>query len=223
MASNHFKITDQFNHLIADLDPQQLADQPRWGLREDHNEVVAVIDGVRSDRKFNDSDHARNAMSKLISYGRAKHAEVYVNGKKLYNFELNKRHDDFEPKDLDESHGYHFGFQGEETPRALDAVNEYKLRPQVIEPEELVDVYVCGKHRGELISRSVAKRVSNKMIPAIVKLLKDKYNISPEAVVYGPSKEQIEEKWSNKYKRSIDCSHPKGFSQRAHCQGKKKK
>jgi hypothetical protein len=33
---------------------------------------------------------------------------------------------------------------------------------------------------------------------------------------------EINEKWSEKYKRSIDCSHPKGFSQRAHCQGKKK-
>ena len=30
------------------------------------------------------------------------------------------------------------------------------------------------------------------------------------------------EGWSEKYKRSIDCSHPKGFSQRAHCQGRKK-
>jgi hypothetical protein len=29
--------------------------------------------------------------------------------------------------------------------------------------------------------------------------------------------------WSNKYKRSIDCDNPKGFSQRAHCQGRKKK
>jgi hypothetical protein len=29
--------------------------------------------------------------------------------------------------------------------------------------------------------------------------------------------------WSDKYKKSIDCDNPKGFSQRAHCQGKKKK
>jgi hypothetical protein len=36
------------------------------------------------------------------------------------------------------------------------------------------------------------------------------------------TEEELDEKWSNKYKRSIDCSHPKGFSQRAHCQGKKK-
>ena len=32
----------------------------------------------------------------------------------------------------------------------------------------------------------------------------------------------IEEKWSTKYKRSIDCNNPKGFSQKAHCQGRKK-
>ena len=29
--------------------------------------------------------------------------------------------------------------------------------------------------------------------------------------------------WSEKYKKSIDCDNPKGFSQRAHCQGRKKK
>ena len=35
--------------------------------------------------------------------------------------------------------------------------------------------------------------------------------------------DMLEEKWSEKYKKSIDCNHPKGFSQRAHCQGRKKK
>ena len=33
----------------------------------------------------------------------------------------------------------------------------------------------------------------------------------------------IDEKWSRKYKRSINCSNPKGFSQKAHCAGRKKK
>lgn len=32
----------------------------------------------------------------------------------------------------------------------------------------------------------------------------------------------IDEKWSQKYKRSINCAHPRGFSQRAHCAGRKK-
>jgi hypothetical protein len=35
--------------------------------------------------------------------------------------------------------------------------------------------------------------------------------------------DSINEKWSAAYKRSINCSNPKGFSQRAHCQGRKKK
>ena len=35
--------------------------------------------------------------------------------------------------------------------------------------------------------------------------------------------QEFTEKWSQKYKRSIDCNNPKGFSQRAHCQGKKKR
>lgn len=35
--------------------------------------------------------------------------------------------------------------------------------------------------------------------------------------------DDMSEEWSDKYKKSIDCSHPKGFSQRAHCQGRKKK
>ena len=35
--------------------------------------------------------------------------------------------------------------------------------------------------------------------------------------------DDMSEEWSEKYKKSIDCSRPKGFSQRAHCQGRKKK
>jgi len=34
---------------------------------------------------------------------------------------------------------------------------------------------------------------------------------------------EVYEKWSNKYKRSINCKNPKGFSQKAHCAGRKKK
>lgn len=33
----------------------------------------------------------------------------------------------------------------------------------------------------------------------------------------------IDEKWSDKYKKSIDCNNPKGFSQKAHCAGRKKR
>ena len=33
----------------------------------------------------------------------------------------------------------------------------------------------------------------------------------------------LQEKWSEKYKKSIDCNNPKGFSQKAHCAGRKKR
>jgi hypothetical protein len=34
--------------------------------------------------------------------------------------------------------------------------------------------------------------------------------------------DDMEEDWTQKYKSSIDCDNPKGFSQKAHCAGKKK-
>jgi len=35
--------------------------------------------------------------------------------------------------------------------------------------------------------------------------------------------DEVKEKWSQEYKDSIDCNNPKGFSQKAHCQGRKKR
>lgn len=31
------------------------------------------------------------------------------------------------------------------------------------------------------------------------------------------------ETWTKKYKKSINCSNPQGFSQRAHCAGRRKR
>ena len=36
------------------------------------------------------------------------------------------------------------------------------------------------------------------------------------------AKEFVSEKWSKKYKSSINCARPRGFSQKAHCAGRKK-
>jgi hypothetical protein len=44
-----------------------------------------------------------------------------------------------------------------------------------------------------------------------------------QSLDYDTNVEQgVAEEWSKKYKSSINCSHPKGFSQKAHCAGKKK-
>jgi len=53
---------------------------------------------------------------------------------------------------------------------------------------------------------------------------KEKYNYDElENFWKNYKKEEVTEKWSEKYKKSINCSDPKGFSQRAHCQGRKKR
>ena len=68
--------------------------------------------------------------------------------------------------------------------------------------------------------------------PTRQEVTKQVQGIYPNAVVQtvsptttDPTKPTIrvaKEGWSTKYKKSIDCDNPKGFSQRAHCQGRKK-
>ena len=38
--------------------------------------------------------------------------------------------------------------------------------------------------------------------------------------IYELLKKKLREDWTNKYKKSIDCNNPKGFSQKAHCDGR---
>jgi len=95
-----------------------------------------------------------------------------------------------------------------------------------------------GHHRFQLF-----KKLDKKTIPAmvvdekIVFLAKDEYGTKNNKAVRmdkvdlkqmdlknyfnttGP--QDLDEKWSEKYKKSIDCNNPKGFSQKAHCQGRK--
>jgi hypothetical protein len=39
----------------------------------------------------------------------------------------------------------------------------------------------------------------------------------------GTKKVKVGGKWSMKYKKSINCNHPKGFSQKQHCKYGRKK
>ena len=48
------------------------------------------------------------------------------------------------------------------------------------------------------------------------------HSIAAERQKQGLS-QAVDEAWSKKYKKSINCSHPKGFSQRAHCAARRKR
>jgi len=75
--------------------------------------------------------------------------------------------------------------------------------------------------------RVVAKNVPTTALDALLKKLSDKFGVRDtdfewSATETKVSEDYVEEKWSQKYKKSINCANPKGFSQRAHCAGRKK-
>ena len=68
----------------------------------------------------------------------------------------------------------------------------------------------------------VKKKIKKSEITNLLSKNKSKMN-KPIGKIFSISKGEMMEKWSQKYKDSINCENPKVFSQRAHCQGKNKK
>jgi hypothetical protein len=52
---------------------------------------------------------------------------------------------------------------------------------------------------------------------------KENIKVNPKEFLARCGLGSVTETWSKKYKKSIDCSNPKGFSQRAHCAGRRKR
>ena len=72
---------------------------------------------------------------------------------------------------------------------------------------------------------TMKKELNNSYKPKVKKETKEATGSGGAGAFVAPmtTKKETNEKWSQKYKKSIDCNNPKGFSQKAHCQGKKKK
>jgi hypothetical protein len=84
------------------------------------------------------------------------------------------------------------------TQQATDTAPAKAEAPKGFSKEYLQSV-IDGKHPRPMISIEKAQELLKQM-----------------------NEDQLDEKWSQKYKDSINCSNPKGFSQKAHCQGKNK-
>ena len=87
------------------------------------------------------------------------------------------------------------------------------------DPDEAFDKWVQRGLKHSEQNDAKHDKLINFLTDKIVRLEREIKQIQQEQPVL---EDYLDEKWSQKYKRSIDCSHPRGFSQRAHCAGRKK-
>ena len=73
---------------------------------------------------------------------------------------------------------------------------------------------MLGKVQKRAVDRVVSKKAETD--PKYAKKNSDTANAAWDRM----ADKDLDEKWSQKYKSSINCSNPKGFSQKAHCAGK---
>ncbi len=140
------------------------------GVTESSEDIVAVIDGVRSDRTYNDRYHAHNSLGKLVAYGKAKVAELYIDGEKVEHFEIGKKYLDFEPKRLDSkmAEGVSYGSMDPNLVRKLLSVyNEYSHGVEQYRDEEGADslysklVAVARENEGSQYLKSLLNSASH--------------------------------------------------------------
>jgi hypothetical protein len=117
--------------------------------------------------------------------------------------------------------------------RGADANSASQIRKQYIagndaDREQIIADLYGDMDQGirDIFDRKLGTGQPVKMVSESRARIAEKINQLRERIAQLKIKEEsadyIEEKWSQKYKRSINCSSPRGFSQRAHCAGRKK-
>ena len=63
----------------------------------------------------------------------------------------------------------------------------------VLDAESLVDVFVKGRHGNNIITKLIAREFPNNRLERLIQILVDKYDVNPNAIVYGPSRKTTNE------------------------------
>ena len=82
----------------------------------------------------------------------------------------------------------------------VPAIDEGKI----IGDKELVDIYLRGRHRGEMIEKKVGERIPNKLVNAFIDKVAAKFGLHPSAFVYGPCQHKVIDEMSDKIHGDID-------------------
>jgi hypothetical protein len=123
-----------------------------------------------------------------------------------------KTNEDKKPEFMKSGNMKPFTASGKEVPGSVDKLEKLLLKAK--EKGIKLDDYDTINEIMEFVSKKhhiTGDELHNKFVA--------KHHMIPDKWI---AKQKLDEKWSAKYKSSINCSHPKGFSQKAHCAGKKK-
>ena len=71
--------------------------------------------------------------------------------------------------------------------------NDQAVQEANVGPDELVDVYISGRHRGRPIRIAVAKNFPNKNVSALTRHLDKKYGVNPNTIISGPRAKKVAE------------------------------
>ena len=151
-----------------------------------------------------------------------------------------QKNEDFTQKDVNDLEKFadrilaKYGIDVEFTRHFVDRLNDPRNSPaiKVSELQKFFKKIQRNKGRNILTNpdtEAVLKDMSTNLnLPVVIKTKgDDSFEVTNKTIMRKKdfrttSKVINYEKWSDKYKKSIDCNNPKGFSQRAHCQGRKK-
>ena len=151
-----------------------------------------------------------------------------------------QRNEDFTQKDVNDLEKFadrilaKYGIDVEFTRHFVDRLNDPRNSPAIKVSELQKFFKKIQRNKGKNIRsnpdvEAVLKDMSTNLnLPVVIKTKgDDSFEVTNKTIMRKKdfrttSKVINYEKWSDKYKKSIDCDNPKGFSQRAHCQGRKK-
>ena len=151
-----------------------------------------------------------------------------------------QRNEDFTQRDVDDLEKFadrilkKYDIDVEFTRHFVDRLNDPRNSPEIKVAELQRFFKKRQKNKGKNIRNNpdveaVLKDMSTNLnLPVVIKTRGDEFIVTNKTIMrkkdFKTTSKVInyEKKWSDKYKSSIDCNNPKGFSQRAHCQGRKK-
>ena len=151
-----------------------------------------------------------------------------------------QRNEDFTQRDVNDLEKFadrilkKYDIDVEFTRHFVDRLNDPRNSPEIKVAELQKFFKKIQRNKGRNIRNNpdveaVLKDMSTNLnLPVVIKTRGDEFIVTNKTIMrkkdFKTTSKVInyEKKWSDKYKSSIDCNNPKGFSQRAHCQGRKK-